>query len=318
MVELAAGHYEGQQEVPLDKSKHKPRVLIRPAKGASVRLDSLDVYGKHVEIRNVSVERDFYVKCGAHDVVLRGSKASLFFIRSATDIAIVNSEFGPSDDISQIGHTEECQFSSRGILLDRVYMHDFVNPRTHMECLTVQAANEITIRNSRFTRCQDFDIFFKHRSPVLRSTGLVIENNWFDVPAPTGSSSIQFSLPDGGGTFEKVLIRNNSFAGKLTMKPDVRYVDAHVIGNAGTAYGGQCGGGVRTSFNVWAGGGCRGDRAAAPGFRDVRRFDLHLVPGSAAIDRGDPRSFPKRDIDGQRRPHGGRPDAGADEAHPAR
>jgi hypothetical protein len=39
-----------------------------------------------------------------------------------------------------------------------------------------------------------------------------------------------------------------------------------------------------------------------------------LSAGSAAIDAGDPSSYPSVDIDGQRRPLGAAPDAGADEA----
>ena len=42
--------------------------------------------------------------------------------------------------------------------------------------------------------------------------------------------------------------------------------------------------------------------------------DLHLKPHVAAIGRGDPGDFPSTDIDGQRRPIGRTPDAGADEA----
>ena len=44
--------------------------------------------------------------------------------------------------------------------------------------------------------------------------------------------------------------------------------------------------------------------------------DLHLKPGSAAIDSGDPASYPARDIDGNARPGGAAPDAGADEVMP--
>jgi hypothetical protein len=317
-VVVAAGRYEGQQEIPVDRNKTAAAdVLLRAAPGAAVLVDSLDVYGSHVEIRGVRIARDFYVKCGADDVTLRSSKATLFFIRSATNVRIVRSEFGPSSDISQIGHTAECQRSPDRIVMDRVYMHDYVNPDTHMECLTVQAANNFVLRNSRFRRCQDFDVLFKHRSPVLTSTNVTIENNWFDDPEPTGMSAIQFSEPDGGGTYENVLIRHNSFMGKLTMKPDVGYRNAVVVANAGNRYGGPCGDSdVRTAFNVWADGGCRGDKRAQPGFRNASAFDFHLAAGAAAINAGDPKSFPTRDIDGQRRPRGGRPDAGADEHAP--
>jgi hypothetical protein len=43
-------------------------------------------------------------------------------------------------------------------------------------------------------------------------------------------------------------------------------------------------------------------------------FDLQLAPGSPALNHGDPGSYPTRDIDGQSRPLGSGPDAGADEA----
>ena len=55
------------------------------------------------------------------------------------------------------------------------------------------------------------------------------------------------------------------------------------------------------------------DRRAPSGFRDPARLDLRLRAGAAAIDRGDPKSFPLVDIELQRRPWGRAPDAGADE-----
>jgi hypothetical protein len=316
VVLVAAGRYDGQQEIEKDSTKTSPRdVLFRPVKGARVVVEALDVYGSHVELRGLRIERDFYVKCGADDVTLRGSKAKLFFIRSATNIRLLGTEFGPSDTISQIGHTEECPRAPRGIVLDRVYMHDFTNPNPdkHMECLTVQAASDFAIRRSRFHHCEDFDILFKHRSPVLETTNTTIENTWFDQPWPDGTSAIQFSEPDSGGTFRNVLIRNNSFAGNLTLKPEISYPNLAVIANAGSKYGGPCDKGI-ASYNVWRTGGCGGtDRRADPKFVNERGFDFHLAPGSPAINRGHPKSFPRIDIDGQRRPAGGRSDAGADE-----
>ena len=161
VVLVAAGRYDGQQEIEKDASKTSARdFLFRPVKGARPVVESLDVYGSHVELRGLRIERDFYVKCGADDVTLRSSKAQLFFIRSATNIRILGTEFGPSDTISQIGHTAECQRAPRGIVMDRVYMHDFTNPDPgkHMECLTVQAASDFLILRSRFHHCEDFDI----------------------------------------------------------------------------------------------------------------------------------------------------------------
>jgi hypothetical protein len=75
--------------------------------------------------------------------------------------------------------------------------------------------------------------------------------------------------------------------------------------------------GVSYSYNVWRGAKCgRTDRRVAYlGFMKPTRghFDLHLRRNSPAINRGTRSSFPRRDIDGQARPRGSRPDAGADE-----
>jgi Right handed beta helix region len=317
-VLVAAGSYPGQQEIEKEAGKTSTRdVVFRPAPGAAgkVLLESLDVYGAHVEFRGLRIERDFYLKCGADDVTFRSSKASDFYIRSANNIRLIGSEFGPSDSSSQMGHTEDCQRAPKNILMDRVYMHDFTHddPDVHMECMTVSAADNLVIRRSRFFHCEDFGILFKHRAPVLTTTNTLIENNWFDMPWPDGSSAIQFSLPAGGGTFVNLVIRNNSFVGKLTMKPQARYPNLRIVGNAGHRYGGMCGNGV-ASHNVWRDGACRGtDLQADPKFRDVSRFDLHLAAGSPAINRGHPSNFPRVDIDGQRRPSGRRADAGADE-----
>jgi hypothetical protein len=66
---------------------------------------------------------------------------------------------------------------------------------------------------------------------------------------------------------------------------------------------------------VWDGAACSLTDINAPsGFVDVATSDLHLLPGSAAIDAGDPLDFPAQDIDGRARPAGLLPDAGAVEA----
>jgi chitodextrinase len=319
VVEMAAGTYAGQQEIPSAGKSGSADIIFRPASDANVVIESLDVYGDHVQIEGVKISRDFYAKCGADDVTLRDSKASLFFIRSATNIAFVDVEFGPSHDISQIGHTEDCQFSPDNILMDRVYMHDFwwdgtAQSTNHMECLTLQAANNFTLRGSRFSRCEDFDILVKHRARVLTSTNLVFENNWFDEPWPDGTYAISFSQPDSGGTYENVLIRNNSFNTPLLLKPEVTWRNLQVIGNVGERAAGDCAD-YTSRYNVWSDmAPCSStDRQGSPGFVDAAAFDLHLRSDSIAVDRGDPTSYPTTDIDGEARPRGGAPDAGADE-----
>ncbi len=55
------------------------------------------------------------------------------------------------------------------------------------------------------------------------------------------------------------------------------------------------------------------DVVAPVSYRNRKRLDLHLTGRSAAVDRGNRSSFPRVDVDGNRRPRGAAPDAGADE-----
>ena len=68
-------------------------------------------------------------------------------------------------------------------------------------------------------------------------------------------------------------------------------------------------------YNVVARGSACGGRRAATAFTNPPE-NLHLSRRSAAANGyGNPKSYPKTDIDGQKRKKGRRPDAGADELH---
>ena len=88
-----------------------------------------------------------------------------------------------------------------------------------------------------------------------------------------------------------------------------------VAGNLAPFAAAACDDRIRYRANVWRGGRCGGtDRSVGRlGFRNPARFDLHLRRDSPAVNSGYRSSFPRRDIDGHRRPRGGAPDAGADE-----
>jgi hypothetical protein len=91
------------------------------------------------------------------------------------------------------------------------------------------------------------------------------------------------------------------------------------IGNLGPMSQGNCySTGVSYAYNVWRGAKCGATdlNVASLGFANSTpgSFDLHLAAGSPALNRGDPGNYPNRDIDGQARPLGSAPDAGADEA----
>ena len=73
--------------------------------------------------------------------------------------------------------------------------------------------------------------------------------------------------------------------------------------------------GVTFAYNVWVGIACGATDKNVPDvhFVDPAKLDLHLKSDSPAIDAGSPTDFPAADIDGDHRPAGAAPDAGADE-----
>jgi hypothetical protein len=319
-VVMRAGSYPDRSFIPYVRGRVRPAVLFRPAPRARVVLQELRVYGRHVRFVRVRIKEDLYVDCPARNVTLARAKAGLFFVSGGRGVRILDTVFGPWENGISIVAGGCGDVPPGNILLDRVFMHDYrSNPpgTKHEECLMVTSVDGLVIRRSRFLRCENFDILFKHYPSDKRIWNVTLENNWFAHPYPDGSYAVSFSAPREGGVYRNLRIRYNSFTGTLLTKGErygVRYVNARVIGNVGTRYG-PCEAGMVEAYNIWAmSPPCsRTDRRARPGFVSPTRFNLHLARGSVAIGRGHPRYFPRIDIDGQRRPRGRRPDAGADE-----
>jgi hypothetical protein len=150
----------------------------------------------------------------------------------------------------------------------------------------------------------------RYRAP----NNVLIENNFFD-------ESRDFI---GGETFyapnirecTNCTIRDNSWVQPPRMPNGEIAFNVNFIANVGPMTQDNCGvDGVTFSHNVWVGARCGTTDIDVDdvGFVDAAAFDLHLKPSSHAIDAGDPASFPATDIDGDRRPAGAAPDAGADE-----
>jgi hypothetical protein len=209
-------------------------------------------------------------------------------------------------------------------------IHDFtLSPGSdaHMECLQVWAADGLTIRNSRFRNCEVFDVFLQKLpgGAAPTPTNILIENNFMQC---CGSGYYAIRLADHPGTrWKNVTIRNNSFDKEINPDGGVPYTNVKILGNIGprvSFFTGATGAesskpaGITANYNVWYSGTKVGpqDKVAPSGYVNAAAGDLHLKPGSAAIDSGHPGDHPAGDIDGDTRPFGSAPDAGADEWFP--
>jgi hypothetical protein len=311
----------------LTGTKSAPPVVFRPGNGASVYVKGiLTISADQVEFRDVHID-GWKAETDADSVTFRNVKHNWFGIMGS-NVSVLGGEVVPDSfpltaDYDPLISEGRAGVPPRNVLIDGVWFHDWTttdaNSDAHVECLQVGAGENVTIRNSRFERCATHDIFVRSwggtNGGVHNVRNFLIENNVFAV-TQRGYYSIQF-LGDlnVSGCTNNVLRYNTALQEFHSSDCDVSW-----IGNLGYKWGTGCHGTYR--FNVWfkdeapartcgsSDRGLQGD----PGFIDRARGDYHLRTGSTAINAGDASAYPSSDIDGQARPMGGAPDAGADEA----
>lgn len=318
IVEVAGGTYTRQTIVP--RGPHPaPKVVFRPAPGASVTVpDEFVIAGSQLEFRGMTL-KDLEFPKEADHVTIRNVSNHGFWMQGASNISIIGGEVtcGTCAFHPHIAAGGGDNRAPRNILIDGVRFHDWYSaePGQHTECLQIGAGDGITIRNSVFRNCgtkgggatANLHISWFGYGPVTRN--VLVENNFF---YPSGNTyAIQMD------DYADVDLRYNSIAGPIIVFDRAGPgTGMDFVGNIMRFSGcsaEQSTAPINWAYNVMEGGTCgRTDRNAASGFVDPNS-NLHLRPGAAAIDRGSPASYPKRDIDGQRRPRHGRPDAGADE-----
>jgi hypothetical protein len=313
VVELAGGSYP-DQTLSADPAKTSDDdVVFRPAAGASVDLESLTVFASHFEVRGVRIG-GWRTRTGADDVTFRDVQTKHLFVDSSTRIRVLGGSVGPTLDYdSQIRASGPGAPPSRDIVIDGVYFHDATlsaGSNAHVECLQIYASEDVTVRNSYFFNCAHHDVFIDAEwEGTLRN--ITLENNFGDT---VRAGFYSFRAGASGGC-ENVVFRNNSSPTPMYIVCEAGTGSGNkMIGNVSPFVPWTCRSYVAYSHNVWDGAACGPTDVNAPsGFVDPGAFDLHLRPDSAAVDRGDPADFPPADIDGDRRPRGGAPDAGADE-----
>jgi hypothetical protein len=328
VVELAAGSYPSQS---VSGSKAAPGVVFRPAAGASVSLGYLQIHASNLELRGMNVD-SYDVYADSNGFTARGLVSGVFGIWGSSNTSIIGGSVGPSYTPGGSSPPVYITYGNNGtvapsnLLIDGVAFHDFRRGSVadHMECIMVIGGDGITIRNSTFNRCDIFDIFFTQWAGPNPPTNVLLENNFFGATTTDGQpggTSLSVQLSSHMNVAKNFTLRNNSFAMPLGIDSPVSNVT--ITGNA-MAYSG-CVSGVSYSYNVIQdnlGGHCSASDTVVSGnrydvdqlgFVDPANGDLHLKSTSPAIDKGNPSNYPTSDIDGQTRPLGNAPDAGADE-----
>lgn len=316
VVLLADGTYP-DQAIEVDATKTSTaKVIFEPAAGAHPTITGLTVYGSHIEFENLDIGV-WGTKSMAGDVVFFNVRGTHLYMESSTDISVIGGSYGPiaNDDDGDI--TPACPSCPppQRILIDGVTFHDAVltpGSDAHVECLQVAEIDGLTIRNSRFVNCQVHNVFI---SPYWGGPerNILLLNN-FGGTVLTGYYGFRVAAGDPGQTCANIAFRYNSATTAYLIQCGKVEGRVEMTANVGPMSRIACYSFITFRYNVFDGAKCgRTDRNAPSGFVNPAASDLHLLPTSAAVGHGDPKSFPPRDIDGKRRGlgRGHRPDAGA-------
>jgi hypothetical protein len=326
VVELAGGSYGDQRmegaQAP-ERTVAAP-VVFRPAPGAAVALGRTEIDVPHVEFRGIEFA-EFNARhlagderYAAGDLTFRNITTRHFALNGVHDVRVLGADVGPNrhpdgawaaQDGIYVGAYPPDQHVPANIVLDGVYVHDIREPTAsaHSDCIQFTAGVNVVVRNSRFENCEHADLMIKpDQGPIA---GFLIENNFL---GRTLSAYYSINLYETSRGCRDVVMRHNSALQNIrtdacsggTMIGNIQpSMSSHTCSTATVA----------VSRNVYRSGAPCGahDLVANVRFADEAVLDLHLSPGSAAIDRGAPGAAPSHDIDGQ--PRIGAPDAGADE-----
>jgi chitodextrinase len=315
-VELAGGTYSSQL-INQDYTKTSMTdVFFRPAAGATVTVGDLNVYGAHLSFQDFTVNGDWSTFHSTDDVTFRNLTVhGGIFTSSSSNISVIGGSVGPMVNVKPQFGNWPSGTDNYNILVDGVWFHDITrtDPTVHVECLLVTGVIGFTLRNSRFSNCDVFDLSIGEMNGSDPPSNLLIENNFFGT-SPDGYFSLDFNTNTTSLT--NVTIRNNSATQEMYLGNAIPTItNMKVTANIAPLSPWSCDNRIAYSFNVFQGATCGSSDLNAPaGFMSPSNLDLHLVPGAAAINRGNPSNFPATDIDGRARPLGSAPDAGAVES----
>jgi hypothetical protein len=330
-VSVAGGSYGNQ---PVTGTKSAPKVVFQPAPGASVSISDSTITASNLEFDNLNIsylETDYQ----SDGFTCRNCSLGNFGVYGSANTSIVGGQSGPSYNPGgstppiYITYGNNGTIAPTNLLLDGVYIHDYRRGTTadHMECMMVVGGNGITIRNSRFVRCDIFDIYFTEWAGPAPPKNITLENNFFDETTNDGQycgcTSYAVRFGDYMTEFTNIMVDYNSAKEPITIGDNPK-TNVSFIGNL-MPWGG-CTANVTYLYNVMQNStsnacGATNTAVIGPqygysnlGFVDPGSVNLDLSSVSPAINKGDPLSYPGRDIEGNARPAGPAPDAGANEA----
>jgi hypothetical protein len=258
VVELATGRYRAQKIRPDDSKVSRRDVVFRPARAAHVLVEDLQVYGSHLEFRNLTLANTWATYVQTNDVTFRNLRASYFVISSSRNIKVLGGSYGPAVDTKSQVQPAPQDVQPLNITIDGVLFHDYtrIDPGSHMECLQFGAGSGIIIRNSRFTNCNDFDLMMGIWGSVPEPSNITIENNLFEASTEaTSCCTAYYSMMTAG--WANTTIRNNTFAMPWTFATSGgSYRNVKVIRNIGPFQSWRCDKRVQYSHNLWHGARC--------------------------------------------------------------
>jgi Right handed beta helix region len=327
-VDVAAGSYPGQT-VSRDASKPMGSAKVTFRAQGVVMLNAFSSWANDVHyigFRLPTPSAQANVRAGRNVVMedFRAAKPYIWGVTSSSatgdtiqNVTIKGGDFGPhvscggGFQIKSDGRISSAGGVPRDITIDGATFHDFTItaacPDAHLDCLhSFNGVHGLTIKNSRFYRCQHFGMLINSASNV------VIENNF--IEGGIFGFKLRGDTNPSFEPFNNVLIRNNS-ADHISLGTSGSNILTNVRVEANAVIDRtNCRSGVTYAGNLaQQGSACSGDlpNVSSLGFANPAAGDFHIPLTSPAVNRLG--AGPAADIDGHGRPQGPRYDIGADE-----
>jgi hypothetical protein len=283
-IRLGAGRYPDQLVQGRGGTRSAP-VVIRPDRGARVRVGVLDLRAHGLEIQGLHLA-GWHALEGSGELTFRDVHTGWFFVDSVSRLRILGGTVGPADSVdSQIRAAGPASPAPRHVLIDGVTFRDFTarrDPSQHVECLQFGAGEHVVVRRSRFFNCATHSIFINAWGGA-RIRDFTFEDNRFGR-VPDGYYSLRVGRGDPGSTSD-IKVRNNSAT--VTMQVDDGIPGVSFVGNLAPRSPWECFSDQRYAGNVWSDTRCgTTDRQAGEGAVAQAAADPSRRPGAAALPAG--------------------------------